>query len=133
EAIDFSVTGSTITADDIVGTWAGLRPLVKAASSGRTADLSRRHSVRRSESGVISVTGGKLTTYREMAEDTVDAVVSSLGGGVPRGAKRCRTKKLRLVGAEGYAALAASAGSDALLSHLADRYGDEAHSVRALV
>ena len=67
-----------LTEADVVGTWAGLRPLVKAASSGRTADLSRRHRVTASDSGVITVTGGKLTTYREMAEDTVDEVVATL-------------------------------------------------------
>ena len=43
--------------------------------SERTADLSRRHTVRTSPAGVVTVTGGKLTTYRKMAEDTVDAVV----------------------------------------------------------
>jgi glycerol-3-phosphate dehydrogenase len=109
---------------DVVGTWAGLRPLVKAASSGRTADLSRRHKVTTSASGVVSVTGGKLTTYREMAEDTVDEVVSHLAG-APRRAKRCRTRRLRLLGGDG-----APAGTT---PHLADRYGSEARVVRALV
>jgi glycerol-3-phosphate dehydrogenase len=132
KAINFSVT-SPLTEADILGTWAGLRPLVKSATSGRTADLSRRHSVRGSASGVVSVTGGKLTTYREMAQDTVDAVVEGLGAAAPRGAKRCRTKKLPLVGAAGYDALVASAGADPLLRYLADRYGDEARTVAALV
>ncbi|HEX2578267.1 MAG TPA: glycerol-3-phosphate dehydrogenase/oxidase, partial [Aquihabitans sp.] len=60
-----------ITRDDIVGTWAGLRPLVKSGATGKTADLSRRHKVNPSPSGVVTITGGKLTTYREMAADTV--------------------------------------------------------------
>ena len=69
------VTTEPITEADIVGTWAGLRPLVAGGERARrTADLSRRHSVRTSDSGVITVTGGKLTTYRRMAADTVDAV-----------------------------------------------------------
>jgi glycerol-3-phosphate dehydrogenase len=79
--------------------WAGLRPLVKSATSGRTADLSRRHRVMTGPAGVIAITGGKLTTYREMAEDTVD--------GRARGARtqgRCRTKKLKLLGAAGFSA-----------------------------
>jgi glycerol-3-phosphate dehydrogenase len=113
-----------LEASDVVGTWAGLRPLVKAASSGRTADLSRRHKVTTSASGVVSVTGGKLTTYREMAEDTVDEVVSGLAE-APRRAKRCRTRRLRLLGGDG-----AAAGTSA---HLADRYGSEARVLQALV
>src|SRR5881275_786005 len=53
-----------LSQDDVLGTWAGLRPLVRTVSSERTADLSRRHAVLRSGSGLITVTGGKLTTYR---------------------------------------------------------------------
>ena len=78
KAINFSVT-SPLTQADILGTWAGLRPLVKSATSGRTADLSRRHRVARSPADLISITGGKLTTYREMAADTVDEVIDVLG------------------------------------------------------
>src|SRR5918992_5608759 len=77
-AINFSVE-TEITADDVVGTWAGLRPLIKSASSGRTADLSRRHRVTIGSAGVVAITGGKLTTYREMAQDTVDEVLDRLG------------------------------------------------------
>jgi glycerol-3-phosphate dehydrogenase len=129
-----------ITRDDIVGTWAGLRPLVKAAASERTADLSRNHKVATSASGVVTVTGGKLTTYREMAEDAIDHVVDHvlevdiLG----RIAKRSRTRKLALRGAAGYADLldrAASIshdlGADAV-EHLANRYGGEARTIIAM-
>ena len=91
-ALNASVT-TGITADDITGVWAGLRPLVKAATSGRTADLSRHHKVRVSESGVVTVTGGKLTTYREMAEDAIDTAVDRLDMRA-----RCRTRKLPLLG-----------------------------------
>ncbi|HXH59503.1 glycerol-3-phosphate dehydrogenase/oxidase, partial [Iamia sp.] len=82
KAINGAITG-TITEADVVGTWAGLRPLVKSVTSGRTADLSRRHQVAPSPSGVVSVTGGKLTTYREMAADAIDAVVATLPGDQP--------------------------------------------------
>ncbi|MEY2468461.1 MAG: glycerol-3-phosphate dehydrogenase [Actinomycetota bacterium] len=88
-----AATTATVTNDDVIGTWAGLRPLVADAKSTRTADLSRRHSVTTSPAGVVTVTGGKLTTYRAMAEDTMDVVVKRLG----RGAKRTKTKRLKLL------------------------------------
>ena len=122
-ALNHSIT-TGVTEADITGVWAGLRPLVKAASSGRTADLSRHHKVNTSDHGVVSVTGGKLTTYREMAEDTVDAVVARLG----RTAK-CRTRRLPLLGAEGYREQAPGSAA----AHLADRYGTLSAEVRALV
>ena len=119
DAINRATTSSLTTAD-ITGTWAGLRPLVKAAASERTADLSRRHQVKASASGVISVTGGKLTTYRKMAADTVDLAVRELG----RGPRRSPTKHLRIHGAEG-------AGD--LDDHLVSRHGSEASLVRGLI
>jgi glycerol-3-phosphate dehydrogenase len=105
----------------VVGTWAGLRPLVSAAKSARTADLSRRHRVATSPSGVVTVTGGKLTTYRRMAADTVDVVVRRLR----RGARRSPTKRLPLRGAEGWESV-----ND---EHLARRYGSEARVVQAMI
>lgn len=91
-SIDPNISGG-FTADDVTGVWAGLRPLVKSSNNGRTADLSRRHRVTADATGVVSVTGGKLTTYREMAEDAVDEVMAHLGRRA-----RCRTKRLRLLG-----------------------------------
>jgi glycerol-3-phosphate dehydrogenase len=91
---------------DVTGVWAGLRPLVAAggaSASARTADLSRRHRVLVSPSGVVTVTGGKLTTYRLMAQDTVDAVVRLLGPAAPPAARRCPTRRLALRGAPGTA------------------------------
>ena len=67
--------------------WAGLRPLVKSATSGRTADLSRRHRVTTGPAGMIAVTGGKLTTYREMAEDTVAEVLADPRAARPAAAR----------------------------------------------
>lgn len=105
-----------LTRADIVGTWAGLRPLIAGGSVGeKTADLSRRHAVRESGGGLVTVTGGKLTTYRRMASDTVDIVGRRLGRG-----GRSRTKHIRLLGAEG------STPDD---EHLARRYGSEAPRV----
>jgi glycerol-3-phosphate dehydrogenase len=128
-------TSSGLTPADITGTWAGLRPLVKAAATERTADLSRRHVVSVSASGVVSVTGGKLTTYRKMAADAVDQVVHLLG----RGARRSPTKKLPIHGTAGLAALRTPGAAERLsvspatLDHLLGRYGDEAPRVLALV
>jgi glycerol-3-phosphate dehydrogenase len=122
-AINFSVR-EPLGEADVVGTWAGLRPLVKAAASGRTADLSRRHKVLVSDSGVVSITGGKLTTYREMAEDTVEAVLEQLPD-LPRSTRRCRTRKLVLRGGDRVPAGASD--------HLADRYGSEARVLAAMV
>jgi glycerol-3-phosphate dehydrogenase len=120
----------TVTRDDITGVWAGLRPLVKAVSaddrSGRTADLSRQHQVAVSASGVVRVNGGKLTTFREMAEDTVDVVVEQLRA--PRRARRSRTRRLALSGAVRRSETRGSTGA-----HLVRRYGSRADEVRALV
>jgi glycerol-3-phosphate dehydrogenase len=95
-----NITTSRLTRADVTGVWAGLRPLLapeRGHVSARTADLSRRHTVMTSSDGVVTVTGGKLTTYRKMAQDTVDAVVRELGESPRR--RRCVTKDLRLVGA----------------------------------
>lgn len=126
-AINHSTT-TEITEADVVGTWAGLRPLVKpsADASGRTADLSRRHSVTASRSGMITVTGGKLTTYREMAEDTVDAVAERLD--LPRGRRKSRTKKLRLLGADGF-----DADATGRPGHLHGRFGGETRLIDAMI
>ena len=78
--------------DDVIGRFAGLRPLV-ASGSGKTADLSRRHAVVTGPNGVVTVVGGKLTTYRRMAQDAVDALVAARG----LAAGAVRTRDIRLV------------------------------------
>jgi glycerol-3-phosphate dehydrogenase len=134
-----------ITTADVVGTWAGLRPLVKAPSSnghtsGRTADLSRRHKVAVSDSGVVTITGGKLTTYREMAADTVDEVIESVLARRPgfAGYGGSTTSDLPLRGAAGHdtvqrAAEVYPAVAPEHLDHLAGRYGGEARVLMASV
>jgi glycerol-3-phosphate dehydrogenase len=128
-----NVTTSRLTRADVTGVWAGLRPLLAPSDKGdhvseRTSDLSRRHTVRTSAHGVVTVTGGKLTTYRKMAQDTVDAVVRQLGESPAH--RRCVTKSLRLVGAT-------TATRDPVAmaqphSHLLGRYGTEAAAVLEL-
>jgi glycerol-3-phosphate dehydrogenase len=117
-----------LTRADVVGAYAGLRPLVLPASAGTgpgeaTADLSRKHLLHW-DGPVLSVVGGKLTTYRAMAEETVDAVVARLG----RGARRSPTARLPLVGAAPRAALERVAAPARLVA----RYGTEAPVVEAL-
>jgi len=128
-ALNAAVT-TGVGRDDVTGVWAGLRPLVRSAASDRTADLSRRHRVTIGAGGEIAISGGKLTTYREMAEDTVDAVIEQLGGNRPRwrrvldraGLRRPGsggTRSLPLLGASGFEAVPAGSRESAL----ADRYG----------
>jgi len=122
----------TVTRHDITGVWSGLRPLVTAAdgqdTTSKTADLSRQHQVASSPGGVVRVNGGKLTTFREMAEDTVDLVARQLGA--PRTARRSATRNLKLLGAGGsYNKLRRGT----LEHHLAHRYGTMASEVRAIV
>ncbi|MBJ7307512.1 MAG: glycerol-3-phosphate dehydrogenase/oxidase [Acidimicrobiia bacterium] len=138
-ALNGAIT-ETVTTDDILGTWAGLRPLVAdPEASGRTADLSRRHKVRRSDSGVVTITGGKLTTYRKMAADTIDEVLAEVldADRVTRLRQRSKTKYLKIHGANGYEELLASADSLSPLGgdevrRLADRYGSDATTVLAI-
>lgn len=123
-----------LTANDILGSWAGLRPLSREAATERTADLSRRHAVKASASGVITITGGKLTTYRRMAEDAVDAAFDVLD----RKAPHTVTKRLSLHGAEGEDALRGAKAARRLgidettLERLSKRYGNQARAVARL-
>ena len=125
---------------DVRSAWAGLRPLVQGAGDGPTADLSRRHRVdvapadslrdprriptrlSKNAGGVVTVVGGKLTTYRRMAADTVDAVLEVLG----EASRPCRTTRLPLHGA-------AAAPDPAAPRRLWDRYGTEWGAVQALI
>ena len=125
---------------DVTGVWAGVRPLLVPPEgrhvSARTADMSRRHTVTVSGHDLVTVTGGKLTTYRRMAEDTVDAVVRILAHRAPSGASRCRTRRLRLRGATGTDAArdaARHSGIDAAAgAALVGRHGGETPAVLAL-
>jgi glycerol-3-phosphate dehydrogenase len=123
-----------VSESDILGSWAGLRPLIQQASTERTADLSRRHAVTTSAQGVVTVTGGKLTTYRRMAADAVDAALAQLEGDHRR--RRSPTRRLRLHGADGAEGarteLARRLGPDRA-DHLVGRHGGEALAVARLL
>jgi glycerol-3-phosphate dehydrogenase len=113
-----------LTPADVVGSFAGLRPLAAGKDPGqRTADLSRRHLVDEGADGVITVYGGKLTTYRQMAEDAVDVVGRRLGTSA-----RCRTRSTPLLGAAPQASLRTVAAP----ARLVRRFGTEAPLVAAL-
>ncbi|KAA0092026.1 glycerol-3-phosphate dehydrogenase/oxidase [Mycolicibacterium sp. P1-18] len=114
-----------VTTDDVVGAYAGLRPLIDNGA-GRTADVSREHAVVESANGVLSVIGGKLTEYRYMAQDVVERAVALRG--LPAGP--CRTGNLPLVGAPANPGSTVR-GSAELPSSLVARYGAEAPNVLA--
>ncbi|MCS0602751.1 glycerol-3-phosphate dehydrogenase/oxidase [Streptomyces sp. LP11] len=126
-----SVLDVPVTREEVVGAFAGLRPLLDASeaevspgAAPRTSDISRRHAVLTSPDGVTTVVGGKLTTYRRMAEDAVDAASAARG----LRAAPSPTAALPLVGAASPARLRAlSAPPD-----LVRRYGTEAPAVLEL-
>ena len=126
---------------DIIGVYAGLRPLLqpqlKPGAEAASTKVSREHTVTRVAPGLTAIAGGKLTTYRVMAADAVD---HALGEALAR-AHPCVTADLPLVGAAGYRALAARVGTIARergwtldrVTHLLDRYGDELPALLASI
>jgi glycerol-3-phosphate dehydrogenase len=92
-----TVLAEPLTHEDVVGVYAGLRPLL-VGESDDSSKLSREHAVIESASGLISIAGGKYTTYRIMARDAVDAAVSDLSARPPVS----RTEEILLVGAAGF-------------------------------
>jgi len=113
--------------EDILGVFAGLRPLVANNATSATTKLSREHTVDRPAPGFVSLAGGKYTTYRVMAKDAVDLAVLDLR----RIVSDSVTEKLPLIGADGYFALKQQVLkiadgyniSEATVTHLLDRYG----------
>jgi glycerol-3-phosphate dehydrogenase len=116
-----------LTRADVIGVYAGLRPLIAADDSKPTTKLSREHVVDTPVPGLASIAGGKFTTYRLMARDVVDAAVADYERWVPASV----TDQLPLLGADGLAAAAAEAERLAedygvpreAVEHLLDRYG----------
>jgi glycerol-3-phosphate dehydrogenase len=111
----------SLTRGDVRGAFAGLRPLLDTGG-GQTWDLSREHAVRESPDGVITVVGGKLTTYRRMAQDAVDVASRTRR----LDAAPCRTRVLPLVGAPGHRDSRPASG---LPASLVARYGGAARDV----
>jgi len=123
-------------ADDVLGAWAGVRPLIRTPGSSAMSDLSRRHTVVEGAGGLLTITGGKLTTYRRMAKDVVDRVVERDGRRA-----RCRTDEIGLSGSRPLAELleqaaeaAAALGLPAeVATSLVRQAGPQAQDVLSLV
>jgi glycerol-3-phosphate dehydrogenase len=87
---------------DVLSAWSGLRPLVKDPAAKDTQSLVRNHLINISKSGLLTIAGGKWTTYRAMAEETVDAAIKQYALKPKRG---CITKDVQLVGSQGWSKL----------------------------
>lgn len=128
EEMDFLLDGARsalnldLEAEDVLGSIGGCRPLV-APPGGKTVEVKRNHEIRTDQDGLVTVVGGKLTTSRHMAEQTVDAAQKVLGQ-----RRRCRTTGAPLLGGAGYDAEAVVA-SGGLAAHLGERYGTESRFV----
>ena len=136
-AVNWSL-GLDVKPSDVVAAWAGLRPLLAAADGAatRTADLSRKQYLSVSGAGLVTITGGKMTTYRRMAADAVDLVCKRLGVSA-----RSRTKRLPIGLTRPIAGLRAETQTLAdriglapeVATHLVDDHGDLAPAILELV
>ena len=125
-----------LRSDDVLGAWAGVRPLIRAAGSSAMSDISRRHTLVEGSGGLLTITGGKLTTYRRMAKDVVDRIVER-----DDRRARCRTDEISLTGTRPYADLVTetTAAADALgldaevAASLVRQSGEAASDVLSLV
>ena len=132
-----------LTGADVVGVYAGLRPLISASDAGEsTTSLSREHAVLRPADGFVCVVGGKWTTYRVMAADVVDAAVAELIAAQPdRLVPPSVTADIPVVGAAGFRdmweareQLAADADlAQSVIEHLLRRHGDRTAGVLDLI
>jgi glycerol-3-phosphate dehydrogenase len=119
--------GTSLGRADLTGAYAGVRPLISTGDSKKSVDISRRAELFETRSGLVTITGGKLTTWRRMAKLAVDRVVEREGREAP-----CRTHEIPL--GEPADDLPAPGGVDeGSLALLAGRYGYAAHDVLALV
>ncbi|KAJ6606359.1 FAD dependent oxidoreductase-domain-containing protein [Mycena vulgaris] len=116
---------------DVLSAWSGLRPLVRNPGAASTEGLVRNHMIHVSASGLLTIAGGKWTTYRAMAEETVDEAVKVFGLQT-RVKSGCVTETLRLVGSDGWSrnmfiGLIQRYGLETeVAKHLSDNYGDRA-------
>jgi glycerol-3-phosphate dehydrogenase len=117
--------GTSLGEDDITGAYAGVRPLISSGDPKKSVDISRKAELYETSSGLVTITGGKLTTWRRMAKLAVDRVVEREGRELP-----CRTEEIPLGMPEDPAALPEAEGVDEESRiHLAARYGHAAEEV----
>jgi glycerol-3-phosphate dehydrogenase len=122
-----SYFGTGLDGGDVCAAFAGARPLV-AAGRRRSVDLPRKAELHESPSGLITITGGKLTTWRRMAKRAVDRLVQRQGRRAP-----CKTDQIPLAELQDPAELPRTHGVPPhAYSHLADRYGRDAFEVLAI-
>jgi glycerol-3-phosphate dehydrogenase len=120
--------GSSLTDSDIVGAYAGVRPLISTGDPKKSVDISRRAELYETSSGMLTITGGKLTTWRRMAKQTVDRIVERAGRKA-----RCQTAEIPLGMEVDPDSLEAPEGVDeGAMRQLAFRYGHAAKSVLRL-
>lgn len=126
-----------INLNQVIGVFAGLRPLVANKKNTETTKLSREHTVDRPLPGFVSLAGGKYTTYRVMAKDAVDMATND----IEKLTSESVTEKLPIIGADGYWALAQQIDYLALksrlkqetISHLLNRYGSDINEILELI
>ncbi len=120
--------GSALGAGDLTGAFAGVRPLISTGDPKKSVDISRKAELYETSSGMITITGGKLTTWRRMAKMTVDRIVERDARDAP-----CRTQEIPLGQAVAVEELPRVEGvSPESYQALASRYGYAAHQVLAL-
>ena len=125
----------TVRRGDVLSAWAGIRPLVKDPNKEDTQSLVRNHIIHVSPSGLVTIAGGKWTTYRSMALETIDAAVEACG---LEPTSNSKTDGLLLEGAHEwtpttYIKIVQDQGVDTQVAiHLAETYGDRAFSVLKL-
>ena len=119
---------SSFTRADVSGAYAGVRPLISTGDPKKSVDISRKAELYETSSGMVTITGGKLTTWRRMAKMTVDRIVEREGREAP-----CRTHEIPLGMAVAADELPRTEGvADDAYQRLADRYGHAAHDVLAV-
>ncbi|KAF8157831.1 FAD dependent oxidoreductase-domain-containing protein [Crassisporium funariophilum] len=122
---------------DVLSAWSGLRPLVRNPGAASTEGLVRNHMIHVSDSGLLTIAGGKWTTYRAMAEETIDTALKTFGL-ESRVRSGCVTETLRLVGSDGWSrnmfiGLIQTYGLETeVAKHLSANYGDRAWTVCSL-
>jgi glycerol-3-phosphate dehydrogenase len=121
---------------DVMSAWSGIRPLVLDPSKPSTESIARNHVIERSASGLVTIAGGKWTTYRAMAEHTMDALLADNPQLKPT--RDCQTKGLLLEGAHAWSPtmfirLVQDYGLESeVAQHLSQAYGDRAFAVAKL-
>jgi len=120
--------GTDLGPDDLTGAYAGVRPLITTGDPKKSVDISRKAELYETSSGMVTITGGKLTTWRRMAKMAVDRLVEREARDAP-----CRTQQIPLGAPVDVVALPRVEGvPDASYAALAGRYGHAAHDVLAI-